>query len=56
MIRIVRHHGEDDDRLLRRFKKSIERSGLMAELRQREHYDPQADRKRRARNKRKNEQ
>ena len=53
MIRIVKHQGEDVDRLLKRFKKSVERSGLMAELRQRETYDPQADRKRRERNRRK---
>jgi ribosomal protein S21 len=55
MIRITRHHNEDDERLLKRFKKSVERSGLMAELRLREHYDPQADRKRRERNRRKAE-
>lgn len=55
MIRITRHHNEDDERLLKRFKKSVEKSGIMAELRLREYYDPQADRKRRERNRRKAE-
>lgn len=55
MIKITRHNGEDDERFIKRFKKSVERSGLLAELRQREYYDPQADRRRRERNKRKQE-
>jgi ribosomal protein S21 len=53
MIRITRHNGEDNERFIKRFKKSVERTGLLSELRQREYYDPQADRRRRERNKRK---
>lgn len=53
MIRITRHRDEDNERFIKRFKKSVERSGLLSELRQREYHDPQADRRRRERNKRK---
>lgn len=56
MIRTVRHNGEDNERFIKRFKKSVEKSGLMAELRQREYYDPQAERRRRERNRRKQEE
>jgi len=53
MIRITRHRDEDDERFIKRFKKSVERSGLLSELRQREYHDPQAERRRRERNRRK---
>jgi small subunit ribosomal protein S21 len=53
MIKITRHNAEDNERFMKRFKKSVERTGLLSELRQREFYDPQAERRRRERNRRK---
>lgn len=38
-IRVVRRYGEDDDRLLKRFKKAVEKSGLMSEIKKYEYYD-----------------
>ncbi len=50
MVKIVRHNGENDESFIRRFKRSVEKAGIMNEIRKREYYDPQAERKRRLQN------
>lgn len=41
--------GERFDNLLRRFRKAVDKSGIMAELRKREHYEkPSVKKKRKA--------
>ncbi len=37
-VEVRAHQGENIDSLLRRFKKSVERSGVLQELRKRERY------------------
>ena len=39
MSRVVAHNDESFDSLLRRFNKKVQQSGILAELRRREHYE-----------------
>lgn len=50
MVRVVRFNGEDDEHLLKRFKKSVEKSGNLTEAKDRAYFDKAA--KRRGKNKR----
>jgi small subunit ribosomal protein S21 len=50
MVKVSKHNGESDENFIKRFKRAVEKSGLMNELRKREYYDPQADRKKREQN------
>lgn len=38
-IRVIRRRGEDDDRLLKRFNKVVEKSGIMSDAKKYEYYD-----------------
>lgn len=50
MVKVVRHNGENDENFIKRFRRSVEKAGIMNEIRKREYYDPQAERKRRLQN------
>jgi ribosomal protein S21 len=49
MIKVVRKYDEDDEHLFKRFKKAVEKAGLIAELKRRAYFDKAADRKKRER-------
>ncbi|MFC1700292.1 30S ribosomal protein S21 [Patescibacteria group bacterium] len=46
MTKIKVRHGESLDQALRRFNKEVQRSGLLQELRDREHYQKPSELKR----------
>jgi len=50
MIKVVRYPGEDTDHFLKRFKKAIEKAGLVSELKRRAYYDKEAIRKEKDKN------
>ena len=45
-IRIKEH--ENFETALRRFKRAVEKSGILSEMRKREHYQPPSDKRKRA--------
>jgi ribosomal protein S21 len=49
MVKIVRRRDESDDQFLKRFKKSVEKSGLITEVRDRAYYDANLERKKKNR-------
>ena len=46
-ICVVRHEGESDDNLIRRFRKKCSRSGISREIRQRMYFEKPSNRRRR---------
>ncbi|MBY9000068.1 MAG: 30S ribosomal protein S21 [Candidatus Heimdallarchaeota archaeon] len=44
---VVRHEGESDDNLIRRFRKKCSRSGISREIRQRMYFEKPSNRRRR---------
>ena len=46
-ICVVRHDGESDDNLIRRFRKKCSKSGISVELRQRMYFEKPSNKKRR---------
>ena len=46
-ICVVRHEGESDDNLIRRFRKKCSKSGITNELKQRMHFEKPSNKRRR---------
>lgn len=51
MSRVEIHHNEPLERALRRFKRKIEREGILKQIKARKHYEKPSERKRRKRKK-----